>query len=386
MTFDDRMSRAQSDLADAFDEAEAPPFAAVRARQRRRRVAAGGVASLLLVAVGAVVVAQAEQEDPTVIANSTTVASTALRATTAPTGTEPATVPTTSSTDGTVETVPHEVPLLVASGPEPANAVAVRDDGALVRLRTENGEIAEEVARKGDPRSYVGAGEKPLYIASGAMTPTGRMFWSECCGVGAGAVYEAKKTGRFAIGDLPVLAPNGQRLAVYHRDLSDVRVLDVATGHLVRRLRVRPDVLASGEVTKLALANDGRVAVETFSNRASLAVYDATSTEPDHQLSPRPRAKDRTYTDPVFLPDGRLLVVDQRIDERSDVDDTAPSRLTALDAAGRVAGRLALSFSVADLAVSQTGHVLAIGTDHTLRVFDGRTWHELARGYTAADW
>jgi hypothetical protein len=165
-----------------------------------------------------------------------------------------------------------------------------------------------------------------------------------------------------------------------------VRVLDVATGQVVRRLRVRPDVLASGEVMKLALADDGRIAVETFSNRTSLAVYDATSTEPDHQLSPRPRGRDRTYTDPVFLPDGRLLVVDQRVDELGVVDGTAPSRLTALDATGRVAGRLALSFAVADLAVSQTGRVLTIGTDKVLRVYDGETWHELARGYTAADW
>jgi hypothetical protein len=45
-----------------------------------------------------------------------------------------------------------------------------------------------------------------------------------------------------------------------------------------------------------------------------------------------------------------------------------------------------LPFGVIDLAVCSTGHVLATGSDHVVRSFDGKTWRDVARGYTAADW
>jgi hypothetical protein len=45
-----------------------------------------------------------------------------------------------------------------------------------------------------------------------------------------------------------------------------------------------------------------------------------------------------------------------------------------------------LPFGVLDLAGCSTGHLLVTGSDHVVRSFDGKTWRDVARGYTAADW
>jgi hypothetical protein len=391
--FDDRARRARDDLASAFDDVRAPEFGVLQSRQRRRRVAAGGVATVVVLALGVAAIGTIGRDDPSQIAAvDTTSAVRAARPTVPPT---PSVAPTTASTPPTTDnrsvttstsTAPSSAePALAVDGVAPLNAVAVRDDGTLVRLRTDDGTVMARLAREGNPRNASAAGGTNLVITSAAMTPTGTMFYDDCCQVGAGKVYRVGKAKlAFADGDLPALSPDGRRLAVYDKPLSDVRVVDVASHKVVRRLRVGPQIVASGEVTRLALADDGRIAIETFAGHAQIAVYSATTTDPMSAVRLRPPAKS-SYTDPVFLPDGRLAYVDQPLG--ADGRPTGAGTLVvAASQPGRAPANVGLLFGVLDLAVSKSGHLLVACSDHVLRTYDGRTWRDVARGYTAADW
>jgi hypothetical protein len=139
----------------------------------------------------------------------------------------------------------------------------------------------------------------------------------------------------------------------------------------------------------LAIADDGRVAVETANGAApashALFVFGPSATTTDHFVFSG-GWEYGSAVQPVFLPDGRMVYA-ERDEGGASGAPTQPTRLyvyaggtDATVLPGEVPG------GVIDLAVSATGRLLATGTDHVVRTFDGTTWHEVARGYSAAAW
>jgi hypothetical protein len=166
---------------------------------------------------------------------------------------------------------------------------------------------------------------------------------------------------------------------------SEIHIFEMASGRTVRDVRL-DDMIPSA----LAMADDGRVALEPVAYnpanaKGSVILLDASTT--DARTGRRVVHADPavSYTAPVFLPDGRFLVAEQRLDAMGRPTGE-PATLVVLDETGRPLQSHVLEYGVADLAVAGSGHLLVTGTDGVLRGFDGSSWQEIGRGYTAADW
>jgi hypothetical protein len=400
-SFDDRARRARDDLASAFDDLRVPDFGALQARQRHRRVAAGGVATVLVLALGIVAAGIAGRDDPPKVATiDTTSAPTVARPTVPTTGAVTPTLPTSPSTSSpsvtatptTTTPTTQPTPSITVSGPEPSTLVAVRDDGTLVRLRTQTGAVTTVLASKT-------SGERPATRSGADLTigRDGRVFYEGCCGTTSGAVYDlhskksqprlqgtATSAPPTLIGRQPVASPDGAYLALH--DASRIEIYELATGKRVRTIVSRS---ARPKILHMAMADDGRVAVEVpgAGAKASRAIYVMAGNARSMDDVTFSVGYEFLYaTVPAYMPDGRLVYAAVR-EAGEGMSQPGPTRLHLASATGSdVEITPDLPFGVLDLAVSSSGHLLVTGSDHVLRAFDGTTWHDVARGYTAADW
>jgi WD40 repeat protein len=404
MSLDDRFRGARGELDRAFDDGARPDFASVRARQRHRRVAAGGAGALALLAFVAVVTTRIGGDDD---AHVTAFGTTTAPAATSTTDTHAPSTPSSSAASA-VTTVPAPTPTtapsavtgrISVSGDAPTTLVAVRDDGTLVRLRTDTGEAVATLAKEADPRTP-NADASPNAITDAAMAPEGRVLYEDCCEPAVGNVFdvrtsanqmqlEGQSSGSGSMyGTTPAVSPNGRYLAVFENTKIDI--YDLTTG---KRIRTIDTKTAEGVVAHLTMADNGAVAFETPNG----AVPDPTVTS---VTVLRPDAQSMTDTDvmlssefastsnPTFMPDGRIVYVDRALSGKEEPSPDSPQRLHVAGPGGSGDDLLtdALPFKVADIGVSDGGWLIVTGTDHVVRSFDGTTWREIARGYTAADW
>jgi WD40 repeat protein len=382
----------------------------VRARQRHRRAAAGGAGALALLVVVAVIVTRIDGDDDAHIAAIGTTTETtdapATSTTAAPSATTIAPPPssaasTSTSVPNSTTTAPTAAPTghISVSGAAPSMVVAVRDDGTLVRLRTDTGEVVATLAKEGDPRSTNGE-VAPNVITDAAMAPDGRVLYEDCCEPAVGNVFDVRTNSNqlqlegtpagspSMYGTTPAVSPNGKYLAVFENTKIDI--YDLTTGMRVRTIDTST---AEGVVAHLTMADSGAVAFElpngavpdpTVSSVAVLRPDAQSMANTDFMLS----SEFASTSNPTFMPDGRIVYVDRALSGKEEPSPDLPQRLRVAGAGGSSDAdlTLALPFKVADIGVSENGWLIVTGTDHVIRSFDGTNWREIARGYTAADW
>jgi WD40 repeat protein len=407
VSLDDRFRRARGELDTAFDDGERPDFARVRARQRHRRAAAGGAGALALLAVVAVTVTRIGGDDDAHITAFGTTTGPIATSTSAPasTSTAPPTTAAAPSTStaapNTTTTAPTVAPTghISVSGAEPTTAVAVRDDGTLVRLRTDTGEILETLAKEADPRSAQGE-VAPNVITDAAMAPDGRVLYEDCCEPAVGNVFDVRTNGnqtqlegtpsgsQSTYGTTPAVSPNGKYLALFENTKIDI--YDLTTG---KRIRTIDTKTAEGVVTHLTMSDNGAVAFELPNGAVpDPSVTSVTVLRADAQsmanTSVMLSSEFASTSNPTFMPDGRVVYVDRALSGKEEPSPDAPPRLRVAgpDGSGDTFLTAPLPFGVADIGVSDAGWLIVTGTDHVVRSFDGTNWREIARGYSAADW
>jgi WD40 repeat protein len=385
---------------------EAPPFGAVQARKRHRLAAQSGVATVvaLVVAIVAMVAINDRNDNdstairtvdttraprPSSTTDAPSKASTPTTTAAPPVATTTAPATPTTTTPTTATTVPHAV--LAVTGSPPGNAVAVGDDGSLVRLRTDNGKVTKTLTNK-----FTAAATFRLNnITDAAMAADGRIFSAYCCKPTVGTVFDwrtrsaqprlqgATTTAHPSVhGTTPAVSPDGRYLAIDNS--KRIEIFNLESGKKIRTI----DASHAGAVVHLAMANDGRVAldvrVQAHPPRRAIVLLSAAATT-TNDVADAAGWEYGSATDPTFMPDGGLVYVDRHIDESG---TTTGMQLRLLNGSNGNEQELTgdLLVGVLDLAVSPTGYLLVTCSDHVVRSFDGTTWRDVARGYTAADW
>lgn len=376
MSIDDRITRAREELDMLFADLDVPDAAAVPRRHRRRRAMRGAAATLAAVAAVVAVVSAigARDGDP----DRTNVA-------TDPTTTTVAQPPTTTQpvTPTTVRTVtPDSLTDPGAAGPD--TIVAVRADGALVRIDLRGGGVSSDgLPRLDDPTAPRPAEGEPRYIVGVQLASDGTIFYDECCEPAYGMVRAVGRTPDAGdpVGNVAAVSPDGRYLAFVN---DRVVVRDLTTNADVRQIEIgrpsRPHGLSWASAGALAIALGGEDATDSL-----LYIVSSTATNLEDAIELQaPSAA--VYEHPQFLADGRLLFVQQA---RPAVDETGARTASALMTWAEGEGFATVAtgdFGIRDLAVSAQGHVLAVSDDGALLTLVGGEWSELGRGFSAADW
>jgi hypothetical protein len=400
MSLDDRFREARGELDHAFGDDSRPDFGRVRARQRRRRAAAGGAGALALLVVVAVTLTRIGGDDnPRVSAIGTTTEAPEPSTTVAPSTTTTVPAPATTTPNSTTPATAGKPPAghLSVSGSEPPMAVAVRDDGTLVRLRTDTGAVVAAIAKEGDPTTTTTSAPAGNVITDAAMGPDGRVLYTDCCEPAVGNVFDVRTNSQqmplegtaagsaSMPGMAPAVSPNGKYLAVFAD--TNIDVYSLATG---KRIRTIDASTAKGLVSRLAMSDDGAVALQVPNGAASAqSVVIVLSPVARNMSDEWARAgwEFGSAAHPAFMPDARVVYADQSEDGRT--GQKGPTRLHLLQPGAATIDQdvtYDLPFDVADIGVSDNGWLIVTGTDHVVRSFDGTTWREIARGYSAADW
>jgi hypothetical protein len=275
----------------------------------------------------------------------------------------------------------------------------VRDDGTLVRLRTDTGEVVATLAKEADPRAASGD-MAPNVITDAAMAPSGRVLYVDCCEPAVGNVFDVRTSANemqlegtpagspSTYGTTPAVSPNGKYLALFENTKIDI--FDLTTG---KRIRTIDTTTAEGVVTHLTMADNGAVAFEVPNGAVpDPSVTSVTVLRADAQSMANTAvmlsSEFASTSNPTFMPDGRIVYVDRALSGKEEPAPDSPQRLRVAgpDGSSDAAVTTDLPFKIADIGVSDNGWLIVTGTDHVVRSFDGTNWREIARGYSAADW
>lgn len=193
-----------------------------------------------------------------------------------------------------------------AGTPPVATAIAVTDDGTLLRLHVGTGEVETlaESPAAADARS-------DEHISGAAIGLDGMVVYSTCCEPGPGSTFRLEADGsatKLTDGDMPIFSSTGE-LAIVGRGIG----LYATDGTLLRSIDGDG---YSGSIMRLAWSPDGSVfAAEVVADgdRREIALVraDAQSMAAAVVLKPPAGA---WWSDPVFRDDGSLYVVEHRGD------------------------------------------------------------------------